>query len=237
MADEYFSTLTNYANQLVEQAQGMTQENPPQEEPAPSIAVGEPSPAGESANPEVAAPNRASESEAALPSWSQPRRYFQSLADDADALVSQAQQPPPSQVVSEVAGSTPLVYWQPRRYLQDLDDATQKPAAAPREQSASPAPPSMPVARRQTWGRAPVSPPARQTPAAASSQAAPRSVIYAVGGYFVPEEPSLPMTDYFRSWDQLTREQAEAKVRELAALGVPPYYFNGREWVLAVRSV
>lgn len=234
MADEYFSTLTNYANQLVAQAQGMTQENPPQE--GPSIAVGEPSPAGESASPEVAAPDRASESEAAPPSWSQPRRYFQSLADDADALVSQARQPPPSQVVSEVGGSTPIVYWQPRRYFQDLGAETQKPAApTPAAQSASP--PLMPVARRQTWGRAPVSPPASQSPAAASSQAAPRTIIYAVGGYFVPEEPSLPMTDYFRSWDQLTREQADAKVRELAALGVPPYYFNGREWVLAVRSV
>ncbi len=215
MADQFFEDLNRYADQLVGEARTMTQENAPTAdsvtEAAPSIAVGEPAPSGE---PAAEAPQEVvSEVGGSTPLvyWYQPRRYFQGLADDAGQFVRQAQE-----------GATPA----------------QEPSATP--VASAPAPMAA-VNRRQVFTiQAPVAPsgPAvaqsRRAVVAAAPTSAPRA-IYAIGAYFVPENPILPINDYWRQWDQLDKAQAEAKVRELTNLGIPSYYYDGNSWVALYR--
>lgn len=213
MADQFFDELNRFAAQLVGDAQSMTQENAPPDsatEAQPSIAVGEPAPSGEPAadgTQEVVSEVAGS---TPLVLWSQPRRYFQGLADDASQLVREAQQTAP----------------------------VQEPTPTPSPS----APPQMAINRRQVFiiqapvassGTVPVQS-RRAVAAAAAPSSAPRP-IYAVGAYFVPENPILPINDYWRQWDQLDRAQAEAKVQELTNLGIPSYYYDGNSWVPLYR--
>lgn len=257
MADQFFADLNRYAEQLVGGARTMTQENAPTAdsvtEAAPSIAVGEPAPSrallpsgqsGQEEQPGKVQLIEMSDEEAAV--------LRQQMAE-ADQIAATQNGSPPSRSYSTTDGSTPLLYWyQPRRYFQGLaDDAgqfvrqAQEGATPAQEPSATPvasAPAPMPaVNRRQVFTiQAPVAPsgPAvaqsRRAVVAAAPTSAPRA-IYAIGAYFVPENPILPINDYWRQWDQLDKAQAEAKVQELTNLGIPSYYYDGNSWVALYR--
>ena len=194
MAD-YFDELNAYANRLVGQAQGMTQDNPPPEsEPPQTFAVGEPDPTGGEAPPSVS-----SEVDGSTPTvyWWQPRRYFTGMSGDAADLVQQARS-------AEQRGAEPqMPATMPRRYVSAM-------STAPNPAEARPGP----------SGPAPSGRPVR----------------YRIGAYIVPSEPSLPFADYFRQFEFADPEEAKNKVAELAQLGIPPYYWDGRAWQPLYRS-
>ena len=197
MAD-YFDELNAFANRLVGDAQGMTQDNPPPESAPPqSFAVGEPDPTGGRRR----RPSRPRWM-ARLPTvyWWQPRRYFTGMSGRRRSWCSRRGRP---------SRAEPSRRW----YQRSCRAAT----------------------CRRCLG-----PPPQTPPKPGRVRLAPvidgRPVRYRIGAYIVPSEPSLPFSDYFRQFEFADPEEAKNKVAELAKLGIPPYYWDGRSWIPLYRS-
>ena len=149
--------------------------------------------------------------------------------------------PPP--VTSEVDGSTPALYWwQPRRYFTGMSGEAADLVQQARSAEQGEAEPQMPPAampRRyvsaMSGAAAPNPTEARPGPAGPPASTG-RPVRYRIGAYIVPSEPSLPFSDYFRQFEFADPEAAKNKVAELAKLGIPPYYWDGRSWIPLYRS-
>jgi len=207
----YFDDLDAEAARLVGDARDLTQ----------TIAVGEPDPndtTGQGAEPEAA------DAQSATPTifWAPQRRvFFGELGSDAQRLVQQAAQSEPTEAPVESAPSSPkrpaeLPFGRrvnglgPEilRLLNEINAAVD----APRQAAPDPL-----AVRRSVY-------------AVVAPEVAP-SVVYAIGAYFLPKNPVLPVEDYWRQWDNLTKEQADDLLGRLRAANITPRYWNGSQWV------
>lgn len=209
----YFEDLDAEAARLVGAARELNQ----------SIAVGEPDPNDNASRPEASA-----DADSATPTilWAPQRRvFFGELGSEAQRLVQQAQapseaseapaeaapSPPPSNATElpfgrRVNGLGPEIL----RLLNQINAAVEVPQQAT---------PDLLSVRRSVYNV--------MTPQTAT-------VVYAIGAYFLPKKPVLPVEDYWRQWDNLTKEQADDLVAQLRAANITPRYWDGWQWVTMV---